>query len=92
MFDIASIAARLAHVEGTVVSDLEREAHTKIGSALTETAREIVAVLPEGAEVENIVGLLTQVADIAHAAVHADAAASDPQASAATGTTPPAGA
>lgn len=78
MLDLEALETRLKHVEGTVYSFLEREAHTKIGEVLTTAAKAIVAVLPEGSEAEQIVSQLVNVADQAHNVLHAAAGAVDP--------------
>ena len=80
MIDLSSIEQRLSHIEGTVVSDLEREAHTRVGTALLSAAREVIDVLPDGAEAEQLVESLVSIGETAHSVIHAAAAAGDPNA------------
>lgn len=91
MFDLHTIEARLGHIEGTVYSDLEREAHTRLGSSLLTAAREIIDVLPDGPEVVQLIETIVTVAETAHSVVHAAAGAADPNAGT-TQSSPPAGA
>jgi hypothetical protein len=78
VLDLTELEARLKSVAEGVYSALERDAHTKVGEVLTTAAKQLVAVLPEGAEVENVLNTLETVANVAHAALHTAAAAPDP--------------
>jgi hypothetical protein len=78
MVDFASIEHRILDFSDTVVSDLEREAHTKIGTVLVSAAKELIDVLPDGPEVEAVIEALVSAATTSHNVVHAAAAAVDP--------------
>lgn len=78
MIDLAEIEHKVKAVEGDVVSALERDAHTKVGEILIDTAKQLLPFVPDGAIAEKIINTLVSVAEQAHTAIHAAAGASDP--------------
>jgi hypothetical protein len=76
--DLAAIEAKVKTVAGDVYSELERDAHTKVGQILLDTAKDLLPFVPGGALAEQIVGQFEALAQTAHQAIHDAAGANDP--------------
>lgn len=74
-FDIEAIKKRIEAVADGVFSKLEQAAHTKAAEAIEAAVKDILAVVPDGPEIEAIIEQLVAIAESAHNAIHNAAAA-----------------
>jgi hypothetical protein len=68
-FDFAKLEGRFWHDLDEVKSDAEAVLHSKIVDACVAAAKEVLPVLPDGADVEGVLAKLDELASEAHRAV-----------------------